>query len=161
MNASQDLIWTVLVNGVQVGRIEDSRYQWLIQQSRSDKRLYLAQAIEVLRYALRMFSLFIKAVPLFAFWALLGLGVYSPDTFGSLISHGLPAFLSSSLTSVLMLIVGLLCGIAPLLHGGVRNVFDDRRDELLRRYLKVAIPGELVLVCWDGRSALHPVSPTP
>lgn len=161
MTASRELIWTVLVNGVRVGRIEDSRYQWLIQQSRRDRRLYLAQAVEVLKYTLRMFTLFFRAVPLFAFWALLSLGLLAPDDFQLLISRGLPALLSSPLTSVVMVAVGLSCGIATLLRGGVRNVFNDRRDELLRRYLKVAIPGELVLVCWDARSALHPVSPTP
>ncbi|WP_286788900.1 MULTISPECIES: hypothetical protein [unclassified Pseudomonas] len=161
MTASRELIWTVLINGVRVGRIEDSRYQWLIQQSRRDRRLYLAQAVEILKYALRMFTLFVMAVPLFAFWALLGLGLLAPDDFQLLISRGLPALVASPLTSVVMLAVGLSCGIATLLRGGVRNVFNDRRDELLRRYLKVAIPGELVLVCWDARSALHTVSPTP
>lgn len=160
MTASRELIWTVQVNGVQVGRIEDSRYQWLIEQAHKDKRLYLAQAVEVLKYALRMFSLSVRTVPLFAFWALLGLGLLAPDDLQLLISRGLPALLSSPLTSVVMLAVGLSCGITTLLRGGMRNVFNNRRDELLRRYLKVAIPGELVLVCWDARSALHPVSPT-
>lgn len=161
MNAPRDLIWTVLINGVQVGRIEDSRYQWLIEQAHKDKRLYLAQAVEVVRYALRALCLFLKVTPLVLFWSLLTFALLRRDAFESLFPVGMTALLTSNVTPLVLMAVALACGMSAALSGGIRNVFNDRRDELLRRYLKVAIPGELVLVCWDARSALHPVSPTP
>ncbi|MBA1246216.1 hypothetical protein [Pseudomonas luteola] len=44
-------------------------------------------------------------------------------------------------------LVGLPWGISTVLCGGIGNVLDDRRDGLLCRYLNMAIPGKLMLVC--------------
>jgi hypothetical protein len=152
--------WDVELNGVKVGTVSDATYAAIRLQVFDDVRLYVAQLLNCGRVLMRVFDSMLLSVPLLAFWGLLAVAMFSPESCAEALNQlraATPASIAkfASFVFSFMMALGLLAaGVNAALMGaryGFVNRFSEATANALRRRLGVAAEGELVLVRWaDG-----------
>lgn len=152
--------WDVELNGVNVGKISDSDYAAIRQQVFGDGRLYVAQLLNCGRVLMRVFDSMLMTVPVLAFWGLLAVAIVSPETCTEALNElrtATPASVAkfAAFVFTFMMTLGLLsAGLSAALTGarfGFVNRFGEATAGILRRRLRVAAEGDIVLVRWvDG-----------
>jgi hypothetical protein len=156
-NTPNSVEWDVELNGVKVGTVSDADYAAIRLQVFGDIWLYLAQVANVGRILLRIADSMITSIPIVAFWAMLGLGVFAPDQCAIALADlrsVTPAEIALFAHFVFgsMMVVGLLAtAINVALLGanfGFVNQFSEAIALKLRHKLGVAAEGHLKLVRW-------------
>lgn len=149
------LHWDVVVNNVRVGALSDAQYAGLEKAVLDDWRLYGAQAVNLAKVVVRTAEMLIFAVPVTLFWLGLAVAIFdpkdaavivqglrtaSPAEIVAAVAHWAPTWLVSA--AVLMSMFALLA--SPRL--GYENKFNAELGEAVRRRLRVAAVGRLMLV---------------
>lgn len=149
------LHWDVVVNNVRVGALSDAHYARLEKAVLDDWRLYLAQAVNLVKVVVRTAEMLIFAVPVTLFWLGLAMAVFdptdaaavvqglrtaSPGEIVAVVAHWAPAGLIWAV--VLMSMFALLA--SPRL--GYENKFQAELGEAVRRRLRVVAVGRMMLV---------------
>jgi len=152
--------WDVELNGVNVGKISDADYAAIRLQVFGDGRLYVAQLLNCGRVLMRVFDSMLMTVPVLAFWGLLAVAIVSPETCTEALNElrtATPASVAkfASFVFTFMMTLGMLsAGLTAALTGarfGFVNRFGEATAGILRRRLRVAAEGDIVLVRWvDG-----------
>ena len=148
-------LWDVEVNQVNVGSISDSDYALIQSRVYANKRLYVAQTLNLLRVAGNLFDYCFRMMALVVFWFGFAVALLSPQTLSSvfaqlqlLTSDGVTAVTksaASSLAIVVAVLFGVRCAFG-LSSGGFVNHFDDAIAAAIRKRLNVAAEGGVVLL---------------
>jgi hypothetical protein len=148
------VVWDVYMNGVIVGSLPDHTLAALQGEVANDWRNMGAQALNVLQVPLRLVDKFLVAIPAIAFWLILACALFAPNdliqTFTA-VRDASPREIHQGVATAVSIFftVGLIAFMLNwMLTGytfGLRNVYRERFVHVLRRYLKVAATGELVI----------------
>ncbi|WP_122393596.1 hypothetical protein [Pseudomonas savastanoi] len=143
---NSDLI--VMVNGISVGGITSEQMTQIDTAVKQDKRLWIAQGVEVMRCAVRVVTNAIKYTPFTLFaWALMGT-MQDPDGFNKIIANGpseyflTGAYFSFFIACIALIVEGLVTGKLF----GFNNKFSERKAWLIRERLNV--PAEGTVSCF-------------
>lgn len=144
---TQNSDWIVSVNGISVGGLTSEQMKQIAVAVKQDKRLWIAQGVEVMRCAVRVVTEAVKYTPFVLFsWALMGT-MQDPDGFNKIIANG-PAeiFLTGARYSFFIACTAvLLTGLITGKFYGFKNMFSNRKAWLIRERLNV--PAEGVVSC--------------
>lgn len=160
IEAKDSFAWDVEVNQVKVGSIPDADYALIRHRVFSDVRVYVAQAVNLLRVALNSFDYCYRAIPLGIFWVGVALAIFSPETISSVLAalqHATPSDMRNAVgTAGSMLAIMMMVSVAfhwmfGLSRFGFINRFDDAVGRAVRKHCGVAAEGSIVLYRWaDG-----------
>jgi hypothetical protein len=165
VEANEGPAWDVEVNQVAVGTITDGDYALIRLRVFSDVRVYISQALNVLRVAVNSFDYCYRAVPLGIFWIGIALAVFSPETIGSVVTALRAATAanikeavstaSTALAVMMVLSVGLHWAFGVSRFGFI-NRFGEAIGTAVRKHCGVAAEGSIVLSRWiDGVPVLN------
>ncbi|KVV40868.1 hypothetical protein WT27_13145 [Burkholderia territorii] len=149
-----NVVWDVYMNDIRVATITDDRLAAFQSQVADDWRNMVTQALNVLRVPLRMFDQFAVVIPAIAFWLILACALLAPDTLVSTLAavqHASSQELHQgvALAMYTLFTIGLLTFIVHWVFTGytygLRNVYRDELEYVLRRYLKIAATGRLTI----------------
>lgn len=159
IESKADVLWDVKVNDVMVGTINDADYAAMRLRAFNDPRIYIAQAMNLLRVAYNSFEYCFRAIPLGVFWIGVALAVFSPDTISSVLADLQKATVGdiqhavSMAGSVLVLMMTLSVAFHwafGLSRFGFVNRFDEAIGTSVRKHCTVAAEGSIVLSRWVG-----------
>lgn len=149
-----NVVWDVYMNDVRVASIPDDKLAAYQDQVADDWRNMVAQSLNLLRVPVRMFDQFVLVIPAIAFWLVLACALLAPDSLiqaFTAIRHATPTQLHQAvaLAIEMLFVVGVVAfGVTWAFTGstyGLRNVYRDRLEYVLRRYLKIAATGRLTI----------------
>jgi hypothetical protein len=147
--------WNIEINQINVGTISNTEYASILRKCLTDRRLYLAQMMNILRVGLSIIGFFLKVIPLSFFWLIVALAVFSPDTIVMAFTELQKLNQDVIQVSVtrLMLVTIILNIITVLIQSafgmsrfGFINHFGDAIDSGLRKHCNVVAAGSIVLV---------------
>ncbi|WP_321809021.1 hypothetical protein [Burkholderia sp. BCC1993] len=147
-----NVVWDVYMNDVRVATIPDDKLAAFQGQVADDWRHFWAQAFNVLGVPWRMFDQFLIVIPAIAFWLILASALFAPDalmqTFTA-IRHATPNQIHQGVSAMIymLLSVGVIAFAANWMFTGstygLRNVYRDEIEYVLRRYLKISATGRM------------------
>lgn len=149
-----NVVWDVYMNDVRVASIPDDKLAAYQDQVADDWHNMVAQSLNLLRVPFRMFDQFVLVIPAIAFWLILACALFAPDALiqaFTAIRHATPSQLHQGVTTgiEMLFVVGVMAfGLAWVFTGstyGLRNVYRDQLEYVLRRYLKIAATGRLTI----------------
>lgn len=141
------------VNDVHVGTLSDADYSKIKRQVLRDPRLYFAQLANLGWVASKALDTFFLGIPILAFWGLFALAYFEPQAYGEILAtlqQGPNAIRVAAnnymgiliqLWFVSLLVQAVIRGYVP----GFTNVFARATTRHLRRQLRVAAEGDVVL----------------
>lgn len=146
--------WDVAVNKVHVGTISDAEYAGLEMSVLADWRVHCAQGRNLATVGMRIINMLIFAVPIALFWLALGLVLVDPEAAanvaealraapGSEIVAAVDRYARIAMLAFALGVLMLAFVASPRL--GYRNVFRDELGEAVRRRVRAAAVGRLVL----------------
>ena len=155
INAPAQLQWEVMVNNVRVGTITDAEYATLEQAALTDWRVHWAQGRSVVKALVRTGEMLILMVPVALFW--LGLAIVFADPEAAIgVVEALRAAPGSEIVTVIdryarsvMLVFFFALAILALFASprlGFRNMYREEVGERVRRRVRTAAVGRMVLV---------------
>lgn len=162
MTAVDGPVWDIELNQVKVGMISDGEYAAIRRKCFSDQRLYVAQALNLLRVGLNAFDYCYRAIPLGLFWVIAAVATFSPDTIATVLAElhkAGPDAIQGAVGNAarLLVLVMFMAVFAHWVLGLSRFGYIDRFDEAtgaaLRKHCKVAAEGSIVLVRWTDGAA--------
>ncbi|HEV7165688.1 MAG: hypothetical protein ACHQAZ_07660 [Gammaproteobacteria bacterium] len=139
---SQDRMRPVYIGGRFMGEIAESEWHFIVDGVRSNRRIWQAQAMNVLRVASRTLGFGFISVPLGIFWTAATLGwLGKPVAFpgpgehiGALLGHPDIVAAGIALAVAAMLAIGLKLGFV--------NYFAKAQSALVKAHLGLDEPGE-------------------
>ncbi|MCW3587414.1 hypothetical protein [Burkholderia cenocepacia] len=149
-----NVVWDVYMNEVHVGTIADDRIATIEDEVANDWRNAIAQAVNVLRVPLKIVDQLIGAIPAIAFWLILACAILAPESLTQAfteIAHSPPQEIKRAVAIAMQ--VFFTAGLFALCvnwmiaspNYGLRNVYRERLDIVLRRELQIASTGRLTL----------------
>ncbi|WP_325085951.1 hypothetical protein [Burkholderia contaminans] len=149
-----NVVWDVYMNDVRVATIPDDRLAAFQNQVADDWRNMVIQVLNVFRVPLRMFDQFAIVIPAIAFWLILAYALFAPDslvqTFTAIL-HATPREVHQGISTLMAMLfaVGMIAfALNWMFTGstyGLRNVYRDKLEYVLRRYLKVSATGRMTI----------------
>ncbi len=157
-------VWQVQINGVTVGEMKDADYAAIRRAVFFDYRVYLAQFFNLGDIALWMVNHLFAAIPLWAFWLVLGCFFFAPDSFAeahAVIQKVTPAQATAAIPMLaqFLIMVFFLTLIARLFigHGfGFVNQFGQACATRVRRAKACAAEGEVLLYRFNKGACIFP-----
>lgn len=153
------------VNEVHVGTLSDAEYSKIKRLVLRDPRLYFAQVLNLGWVAFKAFDTFVLGIPMLAFWGLIALAYFAPESHGEILStlqqgpDAIRGFVNRYMELLIevwfiaLLAQGVVRGRVP----GFTNVFALATTRQLRRQLRVAAEGDVIL----HRQVVMPAAPAP
>ncbi|HEP9428497.1 TPA: hypothetical protein VDV67_006124 [Pseudomonas aeruginosa] len=147
-------IYSVLLNGVEVGSLRDAEYARIQLEVMNDWRVYAAQVVNVGRVPFKVAGKVCFVLPILIFWLLAGVALFTPEVISESITHfqsAGPQALSEAMRG-LLLIAALAFAVAAsfmLLTGysfGFKSQFSAAVHDRLRRHCNTPAEGKIVLV---------------
>lgn len=137
--------WNVMVNGVTVGKIESAVLTKIDQDVMRDKRIWLAQGIELGRCVVRGLSCAAQLTPFAAFGFGLFTAASSPMWFNDQVKADAAAlFMQTALLGASASLAAVIFGgCFGLIRFGYQNQFSKRKGHLMRLVLGVPADGEI------------------
>lgn len=152
-NLPADFMYTVDVNNVEVGKISNSEYTALLAEVRNDIWLRLHNHFLVIRALTRSLCSYLAVLPALVLCVIVGTWYFAPGdwiAFTAQFSQSTPDQLHDS-AGTLITVAGLLYAMTMLFalstghRFGWRNVFDERRAELIRRNINCPTIGDVTV----------------
>lgn len=148
--------WAVRLNDIEVGTMSDAEYAALCLRTYQDKRVFVAQAFNLVKGVSGLMNQFFIAIPVFAFWLLMLLIFVEPETFvtalAELQKQGAPmtAILHAKqllYVSAVLWLFGFLIwlGLAGKTFGFV-DCFEVAINKALRMHFKTEAEGNFNLI---------------
>lgn len=158
-----NVVWDVYMNDVRVATIPDDKLAAFQDQVADDWRNMVDQALNLLGVPWRMCNQFLVQLPALAFWLVLAGALIAPDSLIQTFTafrNATPSQLHQSVA--LMLNMFFAVGVVTFVLNwwftgstyGLHNVYRDRLEYVLRRYLKIPATGRLMISRLDG-DTLH------
>ena len=165
IEGADDVTWDVVLNGVNVGTILDSKLAAIRLRVFRDARVYVAQIMNLYKVAVRIVGYVFLSIPFWLFWIVAALAAFAPDTFMSIVSEVQKSGPSSIASEVRRAV--LLAGISALLVIGIKfavlgtsdspfgfmNQFAQANGEAIRKHCGAAAEGKILLVRYDNGGA--------
>lgn len=154
LQAPSSATYDAYVNDVHVGMLSDANYSAIKRQVLRDPRLYFAQVMNLGWVVIKSFDTFFLGIPMLAFWGMFALAYFEPESYGMILTtlqQG-PDAIRDVANRYMMLLIELWFFsllVQAVIRGrfpGFANVFDQSTTRLLRRQLKVASDGNVVLI---------------
>lgn len=161
LQAPSSVTYDAYVNDVHVGMLSDAVYSAIKRKVLRDHRLYFAQVMNLGWVVIKSFDTFFLGIPMLAFWGMFALAYFEPESYGIILTklqQG-PDAIRDVANRYMMLLIELWFFsllVQAVIHGrfpGFANVFERSTAQLLRRHLKVASDGNVVLVSHVDLSA--------
>lgn len=165
LQAPSSVTYDAYVNEVFVGEMSDADYSVIKRQVLRDPRLYFAQVMNLGWVAIKALDTFLLGIPMLAFWGLIALAYFSPESYGEILSNlqkgpdAIREFANGymGLLIEVWFVALLIQAVARGRVVGFTNVFARATTRHLRRKLGVAAEGEVML----HRQAIVPAAPVP
>ena len=165
LQAPSSATFDASVNEVFVGELSDTDYSRIKRQVLRDPRLYFAQVLNLGWVAIKAMDTFVLGIPMLAFWGLIALAYFAPESYGEILStlqqgpDAIRGFVNRYMELLIEVwFIALLAqGVARGRVPGFTNVFALATTRHLRRQLRVAAEGEVVL----HRQVVMPAAPAP
>lgn len=145
--------WLVQVNGVTVGQINDSDHAAIRRTVFLDARTYAAQLLNLGNVAIRAVDYLFLAIPLSAFWLVIGCFFFSPETFSeaawALQNMTTPQAVSA--VPILLRILAMVSIMVIVFHVvfgrgfGFVNRFEQECSARVRRFVECPAEGNVSL----------------
>lgn len=147
-------VWTVWVNDVEVGRINDSKMAHIQSEVAFDSRTYILQISNIASVFLRLGKYLLVVMPILAFWIIIASATISPDTFTTGFAHfktDTSAQVASTVTNFVWLL-GTFSLIVIVLFEfmtierrffGLKSSFHNKCEQLVRIHVGCASDGEI------------------
>ncbi|MBU2434576.1 MAG: hypothetical protein KJ716_13175 [Gammaproteobacteria bacterium] len=153
LQTPSSVTYDAYVNEVFVGELSDPDYSAIKRQVLRDPRLYFAQVLNLGWVGFKALDTFFLGIPMLAFWGLIALAYFAPETYGEIlttIQNGPEAIrdFASRYMGLLIQVWFLALLVQAVARGhvpGFTNVFAQATTRHLRRKLRVAAEGEVVL----------------
>ena len=148
--------WEVIVNGVTVGSLSENELNQIDKQVQQDKRLYLAQFVNLIYIILSAMSRAIHIAPLVVMTWAFGFACSDPDGFTTVITTNpahvyIWAVLAALGASALAVFASAGFGFTRLNY---ENKFNARKEQLIRNLLKIPVKGDMTLSKVTSESAV-------
>lgn len=165
LQAPSSATYDAYVNEVFVGELSDDDYSRIKRQVLRDTRLYFAQVLNLGWVAFKAFDTFVLGIPMLAFWGLIALAYFAPESYGEILStlqqgpDAIRGFVNRYMELLIevwfiaLLAQGVVRGRVP----GFTNAFALATTRQLRRQLRVAAEGDVIL----HRQVVMPAAPAP
>lgn len=153
LQAPSSVTYDAYVNEVFVGELSDADYSGIKRQVLRDPRLYFAQVMNLCWVAFKALDTFLLGIPMLAFWGLIALAYFAPESYGEILStlrQGPDAIrdFANGYMGLLIEVWFVALMVQAVARGsvvGFTNVFALSITRHLRRKLGVAAEGEVVL----------------
>lgn len=147
--------WEVIVNGVTVGSLTENELDQVDKHVQKDKRLYLAQFVNLIYIIWSAMTQAIHITPLALMTWAFGFACSDPEGFTTVITTN-PAQLYiwgvMGALGAAVLVVFASAGFG-FTHLNYENKFNARKEQLIRNLLKVPAKGEMTLCRVESESA--------
>lgn len=156
--------WEVQLNGVKIGTLLDSRYAEIRLKTFEDRRIYIAQAINLGKVVVKAFDYLYINIPIAVFWIVIGFALITPETFSSIyveaqktkpdailavIKFCVQAF---GIFAVMIIFINVMLGA----RFGFVNHFGTATATVLRTHFQQAAEGDILMVRWiDGSPIIN------
>lgn len=158
--------WNVVLNGVKVGAIKDSEYAAIRLEIFKNMRIYVAQALNLGNIAMRGVGYIFRGIPLFIFWAMVAVAIFSPEDFNNglaQIQKARPGEIAEAvrwavqlfgMSLLFVMFVQVVIGGADSL--GFINRFSEATNLAMRVHCGAAAEGDMSLVRYaEGAAYLN------
>ncbi|MQT91753.1 hypothetical protein [Pseudomonas helleri] len=148
--------WEVIVNGVTVGSLSENELNQIDKHVQQDKRLYLAQFVNLIYIIWSAMSRAIHIAPLVVMTWAFGFACSDPEGFTTVITTNpaqvyIWAVLGALGASALAVFASAGFGFTRLNY---ENKFNARKEQLIRNLLKVPAKGDMALCKVVNESAV-------
>lgn len=161
---THNIDWDVQLNGVKIGTLMDSQYAAIRLKIFEDRRIYIAQAINLGKVIVKAFDYLYVGIPIAVFWIVIGVALISPETFSSIYVEAQKARPDAILAvikncaqvfgflSVMVVFFNFMLGA----RFGFVNHFGVATTTALRTHFQQAAEGDILMVRWsDGSPVIN------
>lgn len=149
----------VYVNNVGVGALPADQYKSIVSDVRRDRRIVVAQVLNIFAVVLRFFERVLKVMPVFLFYMVCIFILFSPESIAVTlveIQKAAPNEIVRGLRTLILvslLLTTLILFIIPMFSSyrfGYANQFDNEINKRIRRILEVPTEGDMSVIIADG-----------